>query len=341
MKTKISVIIPIYNAEKYLKECLDSVIGQSLNEFEIICINDGSMDKSLNILEDYASKDKRIKIFNQENQGVSTARNNGIKEAQGEYIFFLDSDDYLENNALETAYNHIKKKDCDILIFGANLIRNNEKKSALNIDLIEKIKKNQFSYIDFVNLNTVIWDKLFRTEFLKKHQIEFPTELVVSEDGVFCLQSYFLGAKYDYIDKILYNHNDCVANSITANCEYGIKEDFRSFQYLFKLEGFKTADLKIKLAIINKFCGGALFYWEKLDNESYRKTYYQDILTFKRFIEAHFSKKDLLQLKGYKKVCKTLKKYSGKFPYNIFCKMKFQTHVIFKILGIEFIRKIQ
>ena len=87
---KISIIIPIYNVEKYLRRCLDSVIQQTFTDFEIICINDGSPDNSLHILEDYASKDNRIKIITQKNQGLSIARNNGLKIAQGDYIYFLE-----------------------------------------------------------------------------------------------------------------------------------------------------------------------------------------------------------------------------------------------------------
>ena len=113
-KCKISIIIPVYNAEKYLRKCLDSVINQTLKEIEIICINDGSTDLSLSILKKYATCDNRIKIINQENQGVAIARNNGLKYATGEYIGYVDSDDYVSSIFFELLYNNAKKYNADI-----------------------------------------------------------------------------------------------------------------------------------------------------------------------------------------------------------------------------------
>ena len=106
---KVSVVIPVYNTYKYLPECLESVINQTLADIEIICINDGSTDFSSKILEEYASKDKRIKIISQNNQGVSCARNRGLEIARGEYIYFLDSDDKITLTALEELYDIAEK----------------------------------------------------------------------------------------------------------------------------------------------------------------------------------------------------------------------------------------
>ena len=103
-KPVISVIIPIYNSEKYLSECLNSVVNQTLHDIEIICVNDGSTDSSLEILEDYQSKDKRIKIINQEHNNAGSARNKGLEIARGEYLSFLDSDDYFDLNMLKEMY---------------------------------------------------------------------------------------------------------------------------------------------------------------------------------------------------------------------------------------------
>jgi len=119
---KVSVIIPVYNVERYLRDCLDSVINQTLKEIEIICINDGSTDGSFEILKEYEKKDARIKIFSQENKGLSATRNVGIKFCQGEYINFLDSDDMLELNALELLYNKAFKDNLDILYFDAKTL---------------------------------------------------------------------------------------------------------------------------------------------------------------------------------------------------------------------------
>ena len=124
---KVSVIIPIYNVEKYLRECLDSIVNQSLKEIEIICVNDGSTDNSLSILEEYSNKDKRIKVYSQVNLGQSSARNKGLMVAKGECVYFMDSDDRLDLMALEYCYNELTKNNLDILYFDADVFFDNEK----------------------------------------------------------------------------------------------------------------------------------------------------------------------------------------------------------------------
>lgn len=113
----VSVIIPVYNVEKYLRECLDSVVKQTRKDIEIICVNDGSTDGSLEILQEYAEKDRRIKVISQENKGLSGARNTGVRYARGEYIYFLDSDDYIELDAMEYLYQQAKSANLDVLYF--------------------------------------------------------------------------------------------------------------------------------------------------------------------------------------------------------------------------------
>ena len=115
--SKISVIIPVYNAEEFLSECLNSVLEQTHQNFEIICVNDGSTDGSLNILNSWALYDKRIKIINQENQGQSAARNKGLDVARGKYIFFLDSDDFIHPQTLEAAHYWAEKNKTPITAF--------------------------------------------------------------------------------------------------------------------------------------------------------------------------------------------------------------------------------
>lgn len=114
-KIKISIIIPVYNAELYLPQCLDSVTRQTFTDFECICINDGSTDSSLNILKNHSETDKRFKIISQQNSGVSQARNTGIKTACGNYIVFADPDDWLSENYLEVLYDTIEKYGCDVI----------------------------------------------------------------------------------------------------------------------------------------------------------------------------------------------------------------------------------
>ena len=143
---KVSIIVPVYNVEKYLSKCLDSIVNQTLKDIEIICINDGSVDNSQSVLEAYAKKDTRIKVINQENLGLSCARNKGIDIAQGEYIGFVDSDDWIDLEFYEELYNNAINTQSDIAassILRKRLITQKSrvlyKKSTIASDLQEKM----------------------------------------------------------------------------------------------------------------------------------------------------------------------------------------------------------
>ena len=169
MQSKISVIVPVYNAEQYLRECLESLVNQTLEDLEIICVNDGSTDSSPKILEEYASKDSRIKIFHQENQGVSAARNLGISKVQGEYLVFVDSDDWIELNALEILYKTIDKRKSDILLFsnyryyGDSSVKRDTRLEKLELLVNDKnINFNEY-YDELIKTPLLCCGKLYRT----------------------------------------------------------------------------------------------------------------------------------------------------------------------------------
>lgn len=161
---KISVIVPIYNSEKYLHKCLDSLINQTMKDIEIICINDGSTDNSAKILEEYNS----IKIINQENQGVSAARNSGIKIACGEYIGFVDSDDWVNPNFYEKLYNAIKNTNADIACSSIIRVEGLIKKHHIRYDE-NKFYTSLDDRVKIVGLPkcSYVWNKLYRAEIVK------------------------------------------------------------------------------------------------------------------------------------------------------------------------------
>ena len=166
--TKVSIIVPVYNVEKYLSECLDSLISQTLSDIEIICVNDGSKDSSLEILEKYAQKDKRIVVINQENSGVSTARNTGMKCANGEYIGFIDSDDWIDSDFYEKLYNSAKSNDADITVASIIRYRKIEQKYR-----VKYIKEKAFTDLqDKISACSVpkicyVVNKLYRKELIQ------------------------------------------------------------------------------------------------------------------------------------------------------------------------------
>ena len=192
---KVSVIVPVYNVEKYLKRCLDSLINQTLSDIDIICINDGSKDSSLQILEQYAKKDSRIVIYNQENSGVSVARNTGLEYASGEYIGFVDSDDWVDLDFYEKLYNSAKNNNADIAV--ADFIREHPNKKPKRLKLKEEkiytTPEDKFM-ICKVHREGCVWNKIYRTEFIKSINLKFVPKMYY-EDRDFTIRSLYFSKK--------------------------------------------------------------------------------------------------------------------------------------------------
>ncbi len=189
---KVSVVIPVYNTEKYLEECLNSVETQTLKEIEIICVNDGSKDKSLEILKNHREKDDRIKIIDQENAGVSVARNNGIKSATGEYIAFIDSDDLVLSYAYEKAYASGKKYNVNIVTMGNRDFPDGEELPDASKEIYDESKielrtceesDNPFTALKATE--HVIWNKLWKRSFLIDNDLHFKEGIIRGEDALF------------------------------------------------------------------------------------------------------------------------------------------------------------
>lgn len=171
---KVSIIVPVYNSEKYLEKCLDSLINQTLNDIEIICVNDGSKDSSADVLKKYLEKDKRIKIITKENEGLSAARNDGLKVASGEYIGYVDSDDWVDLDFYEKLYNAAKKYNSEIAC--ANIMRtgkNIEKhKLKYNEENFYTDIKSKLKAADIPHQNYV-WNKIYNRKSLLNSDIQF------------------------------------------------------------------------------------------------------------------------------------------------------------------------
>lgn len=196
----ISIIIPVYNSEKYLHRCLTSAVNQTLKNIEIICINDGSTDGSLNILKEFAANDIRIKIITKQNSGVAKARNTGLSVATGIYIGFIDSDDYVDNNYFEELYSYSPEYD---VIRGIRVI-NKENRHG----------KNKYG---------CIIPSIIKNEFLKKHNLKFPINKLTGEDSTFKRWIYNHTNKiFECPDKGIYYHYMKRPGSLS---NYNIDED--------------------------------------------------------------------------------------------------------------------
>ena len=206
---KVTVIISVYNMEDYLKNCLDSIIGQSLREIEIICVNDSSTDRSKKILESYRKKDDRIRIFDQEHKGAASARNLGIENANGEYLFIIDADDFYEHDAIEKAYGTAVKADADIVVFQSDFFDNKDNLFKQNNWSImpEKLPHNPFSPEDIPELIFNVgcgWasDKLFRKSMISEYGIRFQ-EIRTTNDMFFTYYSYVKAKKIFVLEETL------------------------------------------------------------------------------------------------------------------------------------------
>ena len=217
----VSVVIPVYNSAKYLRECLDSVVAQTFSDWEVVAVDDGSSDNSPAILDEYAAKDSRIKVIHKANGGVSAARNDGLAAASGEYVLFADSDDLLLANALDVLYKKISDEKADI-VFGDHL-------SFQGNDGPEKDRRYIFFNEPFVTSDretivriqqTVLyrgfspyysersgyllatpWAKLFRRQLLVDHGISFPLSISLFEDGIFVLRALQCSSRVCYVQE--------------------------------------------------------------------------------------------------------------------------------------------
>lgn len=208
MNPKVSIVIPVYNAEKYIDDCINSIINQPFQSYEIILVNDGSVDKSKEICLDYAEKYNNICLIDKENGGPSSARNMGIENAVGEYIVFIDADDIIHKNYFTKLYSTVEENHCDMVISGYE--------SNFNNKTIPEFKSNTvLSGKDLILSNKKVhtnndlcfcWRCIYRLSPIKKNNIRFNEGVRVGEDTIFNLEVLLKSRRAMQIDEILYTH---------------------------------------------------------------------------------------------------------------------------------------
>ncbi len=235
---KVSVIIPVYNVEEYLRECLDSVINQTLKEIEIICVDDGSTDSSLEILKEYAKKDNRFTVMKQENLHAGVARNAGLAVAKGEYLSFLDSDDFFELNMLEEMSKKADEDESDITVCNADIYNDKEKKyhqpdfmlkkrfSTLSCIYTDTFKNNLFNFT-----NPSLWNKIFRKKFILDHQLLFQSIWNCNDIG-FTFSALAYSKKISIVYKTLLHYRRNTTTSITSKRSKGGANIIRAYKYV-------------------------------------------------------------------------------------------------------------
>ena len=205
--TKVSVIVPVYNVEKYLEKCLDSLVNQTLKDIEIIVVNDGTKDNSQEIIDKYTKKyPKKVKGFIKENGGQSSARNYGLEYAKGEYIGFVDSDDYVELDMFEKLYNKAKEDDFDISICNLNFVyEDTDDKKEFSINMNSDLTDKESLRKHMINIYPVVWNKIYKKSLFETSKLKFK-EKVWFEDVEFLYKLVPYVKSVGVIDDYLYNY---------------------------------------------------------------------------------------------------------------------------------------
>ncbi|MBR0471297.1 MAG: glycosyltransferase family 2 protein [Methanosphaera sp.] len=272
---EISIIIPVFNSEKYLDECLKSVIHQTFTRYEIICVNDGSTDSSLIILEKYLQKYDNLKVHNKENEGPGSARNYGLKHAKGKYVLFLDSDDWLEENTLETLYETAMENDSELVMFNALEHYKNNKTKNRTYHVIKEdnnFRKFSFDYNNNINLVMngyhIVCTKLHKLDFIKNYSLSF-AEKDQFEDVLFHIKSMIYAKRISYTPEVLYHYRRTGDNSRQNNALNGKK----SLQFFEIFEEVKE------------------FLYDECLYEKFKINYYKFVINETRNIEQNIDNK--------------------------------------------------
>lgn len=277
VSTNVSIIIPVFNSEKTLNRVLDSIINQTYKNFEAVCVNDGSTDNSLNILNEYRDKYPFIKVLSQENSGPAKARNYAISQARGKYIMFCDTDDWYEPNMVEEMVSALEEQNVDIVMCDCNVID----LSAEAIHTKKSIEWCHLKYEGFVelttlkkaNINCVLWNKIFRKEIMDKYNITYPVQYE-HDDRSFYWKYIFACSTYYGLNKKLYNY--IVGNPESISGKYRTKEySPHRYDFIYSLQEIfdfiKTTNIKIDYKPFFQYSINSTRFFYKNLNEDSRK----------------------------------------------------------------------
>ena len=334
-----SVIVPIYNVEKYLNRCIDSVISQTFDDFELVLVDDGSPDNCPKICDEYAEKDARIKVVHKKNGGLVSARQAGVSIAQGEYIFNLDGDDAITSDALMSAYRIILDTNADIVSFSYRVYTNDKLGEVIDDlpkeglydkkRLEEQIYPNLLSNKNMHNLFYFLWAKAIKRELALKYQMNLPTSIIMGEDAC-CTTPCYLDANLVYMSKKAIYLYTVRGDSITTSFKISqISQVAQAVDYLRNLDVKKPAYFEELLSRYSCFLCFAILaaaaeggYFSEINGikqailgslhkDEIKKAHFENI-TFKSKIAIFLLKKKQIRLTFYfLYLCKKIKDIRG------------------------------
>ena len=318
---EVSIVVPIYNVEKYLRRCFDSLINQTFKDIEIIALNNGSTDSSLDILKDYASNDNRITIIDNENLGVSKARNIGIDKASGKYIVFVDSDDWIDTNMIEVLHSNITKNNCDLVmctyvrefddhskekIFNlpdVNLYVDDEVKEQLLRKLVGPVGK-ELANPEYLDALGTVWAKMYKTSILKDKDLKFVDlkEIGSGEDTLFNIFVFNEVNKVILLNKPMYHYWRGNSNSITSRYIPNFVEKRRNyFNYMKDFIKDNNLGNEYEIALNNRICTSVLGMGLLECSKSNNISFFNKIRNIKRILREDYIDKAYrnLELKNF------------------------------------------
>lgn len=341
----VSIIIPTFNSEKYLKECLDSAVNQTLKNIEIIVVDSASKDKTIQIVEEYAKLDNRIRLIKRGKEWVGISRNYALDKASGNYIMFLDSDDILGLNACEVCYAKIEKDSSDFVLFGN--YQNGNKVYNKHIEICKKIEDNVVNPAEIAELISALsvepWKKIYSREFLNKNNIRF-SELSFGEDVIFSWKTTLLAKRFSVINKFLYDYrlinNGVGCSSITSRYKDNLKAFYEVEQFLLNIDNSSI--------FINPFIKewvNNLFYWIDKINLKERYEYLKDIRDIFVYLNNKYSLALIFDSDRFGEIYKFIHNFDLHKPVvksNWLITVEdfpFCTHKIYSIFGIKIKRR--
>lgn len=274
----VSVVMPVYNVEQYLEQAIDSLLSQTMKHFELIAVDDGSTDRSLEILKRYADTDKRIKVFTQKNQYAGVARNLGLSKAKGEYVLFLDSDDFFEKTLIQETYYKAKMNRADIVLFTANNYdhptgRKWKAKGGLRKQYVPA--KQPFCYKDcpetlYQMTSSPPWTKLYRRKFIEKNGLQYQA-LYNANDVYFTFSALALAERIVTLDKALVNYRTGLKTNLQSSSKRYFYEAYSAWHEKLKEIGILE---KVRRSYVNRALEGCLYNIRAVHDADKKKEVY-------------------------------------------------------------------
>lgn len=330
MNNKVSVIVPVYNVSGYLNKCIDTLTDQTYTNIEIILVDDGSTDNSGEICDEEAEKDSRIKVIHKINGGLSDARNEGILKASGDYLLFVDSDDYVEHDLVEKTMNILKNNDCDIVIFQYDYVYEDDSPARMNtIHKEEKIMTNEEAMIKLFTDDsfggTVTWNKLYKRTVFTDTKIKFPYKKL-HEDCFTTYKLYYYAKKIVYTPYIGYHYLQRQSSIMSSKFSLKYLDKFAAADECLEFVKNHCANLEkqcvnfyvhLNIQVINKMLTGKADLsevWEKAATDIKKVQYMNN-----EYIEKKYKLLSFLIVKS---------KLLYKFIY--YCLYSLKNHLMFK-----------